>query len=41
MKVINPLVIEAIGAKWDNLSTKYGKSTVEIVGNVNSGDYDA
>ncbi|MGM9562459.1 MAG: hypothetical protein ACI3VQ_00085 [Faecousia sp.] len=40
LKIKNPLVIDANGEKWDNLSTKYGKSTREIVGNANNGEYD-
>jgi len=36
----NPLVIDAKGKKWDNLKTKYGESTQEILSNVDSKKYD-
>ena len=36
LKIKNPLVIDANGAKWDNLSTKYGESTREIVANADN-----
>jgi len=32
LKIQNPLVIDAQGAKWDDLNSKYGNSTREIVG---------
>lgn len=35
-----PLEIDAKGAKWDNLNTKYGKSTQEIVSNAEKDGYD-
>jgi hypothetical protein len=35
-----PLVIDAKGAKWDKLNTKWGKSTQEIVGNAQKEGYD-
>lgn len=35
-----PLVIDAKGAKWDNLNTKWGKSTKEIVSNAEKQGYD-
>ena len=35
-----PLVIDAKGAKWDELDTKWGKSTKEIVGNARKDGYD-
>lgn len=36
----NPLIIDAKGAKWDELDTKYGKSTREIIGNAQKDKYD-
>jgi len=36
----NLLVIDAKGRKWDDLETEYGKSTQEIVGNVDKKKYD-
>ena len=35
-----PLVIDAKGAKWDELNTKYGKSTQEVVSNAQKDGYD-
>lgn len=35
-----PLVIDAKGAKWDELNTKYGKSTREVIGNAQKDGYD-
>lgn len=35
-----PLVIEANGAKWDKLNTKYGKSTQEVISNAKKDGYD-
>lgn len=35
-----PLVIDANGAKWDNLNTKYGKSTQEVISNAQKDGYD-
>jgi hypothetical protein len=35
-----PLVIDAKGAKWDELNTKYGKSTMEVIGNAQKEGYD-
>lgn len=35
-----PLIIDAKGAKWDNLNTKFGKTTQEIVGNAEKAGYD-
>jgi len=35
-----PLVIDAKGAKWDELNTKFGKSTQEVVGNAKKAGYD-
>uniref|UniRef100_A0A6M3Y3G6 ART-PolyVal-like domain-containing protein n=1 Tax=viral metagenome TaxID=1070528 RepID=A0A6M3Y3G6_9ZZZZ len=35
-----PLIIDAKGAKWDNLNTKFGKTTQEIVGNAEKSGYD-
>ena len=35
-----PLVIDAKGAKWDELNTKYGKSTQEVVSNAQKEGYD-
>lgn len=35
-----PLVIDGGGKKWDELDTPYGKSTQEIVGNVDKEKYD-
>ena len=40
LKIKNPLVIDANGAKWNNLSTKYGESTREIVANADNGEFD-
>lgn len=34
LKIENPLVIDAEGRKWDDLSSQYGSSTREIVGRV-------
>ena len=34
LKIQNPLVIDAEGRKWDDLSSQYGSSTREIVGRV-------
>lgn len=36
----NPLVIDAKGAKWNKLNTKWGNSTQEIVGNAQKDGYD-
>jgi len=36
----NPLIIDAKGAKWDNLNTKWGKSTQEIVSMAEKDGYD-
>ena len=35
-----PLVIDAKGAKWDELNTKYGKSTQEVLSNAQKDGYD-
>jgi hypothetical protein len=35
-----PLVIDAKGAKWDELKTPYGKSTQEIAGKLDTKKYD-
>ena len=35
-----PLIIDAKGAKWDQLNTKYGKSTQEIISNAQKDGYD-
>ena len=35
-----PLVIDAKGAKWDNLNTKWGKSTVEVASNAEKAGHD-
>ncbi len=35
-----PLVIDAKGAKWDELNTKYGKSTQEVVSNAQGKGFD-
>lgn len=35
-----PLVIDAKGAKWDELNTKYGKSTQEVISNAEKDGYD-
>ena len=35
-----PLVIDAKGAKWDALDTKYGKSTQEVISNAKKDGYD-
>ena len=39
LKLDNPLVIDANGAKWDELDTPYGSSTREIAANL-SDEYD-
>lgn len=36
----NPLVIDAKGAKWDELSTSFGKSTQEIISKANGKGHD-
>ena len=36
----NPLIIDGKGKKWDDLNTKYGKTTQEIVGNVDKSKHD-
>jgi hypothetical protein len=36
----NPLVIDGGGKKWDDLDTEYGKTTQEIVRNVDQKKYD-
>ncbi|MFA5197671.1 MAG: hypothetical protein WC437_04620 [Patescibacteria group bacterium] len=36
----NPLVIDAKGAKWDKLNTKWGKSTQEVISNAEKDGYD-
>lgn len=35
-----PLVIDAKGAKWDELNTKFGKTTREVVANAQKAGYD-
>lgn len=35
-----PLEIDAKGAKWDKLNTKYGKSTQEVISNAQKDGYD-
>jgi hypothetical protein len=35
-----PLVIDAKGAKWDEIDTPYGTSTVEVVGGLDTKKYD-
>lgn len=35
-----PLVIDAKGAKWDELNTEYGSSTQEVISNANGKGYD-
>ena len=35
-----PLVVDAKGAKWDELNNKYGKSTQEIISNAKKDGYD-
>lgn len=35
-----PLIIDAKGAKWDKLNTKYGKSTQEVIGKAEKDGYD-
>lgn len=40
LKFENPLKIDAKGAKWDNLNTKYGKSTQEIISNAEKEGHD-
>ena len=35
-----PLVIDAQGKKWDELTTEYGRSTQEVVSNANKEGYD-
>lgn len=35
-----PLVIDAKGKKWDELNTRWGKSTQEVVGNAKKEGYD-
>lgn len=36
----NPLVIDAKGAKWDALKTKYGTTTQEVINNAQKEGYD-
>ena len=40
LNIKNPLVIDCKGAKWDNLNTKYGSSTREVVSNLDESKYD-
>lgn len=35
-----PLVIDAKGAKWDELNTKYGKSTQQVISNAQKDGFD-
>lgn len=35
-----PLVVDAKGAKWDELDTKFGKSTQEVIANAKKDGYD-
>ena len=36
----NPLTIDAKGRKWDNIVSKYGKSTQEVISNAERDGYD-
>ena len=40
LSIKNPLIIDAKGAKWDQLETPYGTSTQEVVGNLDKEKYD-
>lgn len=40
LSIKNPLIIDANDKKWDKIETPYGKSTQEVVGNVDGNKYD-
>lgn len=40
LKFKNPLVVDAKGAKWNELNTKYGESTQEVISNAQKDGYD-
>ena len=40
LNIKNPLIIDSKGRKWDDLQSKYGSSTREIVGNLDEKIYD-
>lgn len=40
LNIKNPLIINAKGRKWNNLKSKYGTSTREIVSNINYKKFD-
>jgi len=40
LKLSKPLVVDAKGKKWNQLDTKYGTTTREIIGKVSNKDFD-
>jgi len=40
IKIERPLIIDAKGRKWDNLKSKYGTTTQEIISNADTEKYD-
>ena len=40
MNFKKPLEIDAKGAKWDELNTKYGESTMEVISNAEKEGFD-